>query len=103
METARFLGWIGTHLCFIGRFIEARDCTFDAVLMWRSLAAENPVSHTPDLANQLGNLGTRFAKLNRHEEALGATQESIPLYRSLLYKNPTIHTPNLPRPLVQLV
>src|SRR5260221_11147812 len=95
METARFLGWIGTQLGFIWRFIEARDCTFDAVLMWPSLAAEDPDSHTPDLANQLGNLGTRFSKLNRHGDALGTSQESITLYRSLFDKNPASYTPDL--------
>ena len=87
MKTARFLGWIATHLGFIGRFIEARDCDSDAVLLWRSLVAENPDSHTPNLANQLGNLGIRLSNLNRHEESLGATEESITLYRSLVEKN----------------
>ncbi len=84
MKTARFLGWIAFHLDFIGRFIEARDCASHAVLLCRLLVAENPDSHTPDLAYQLGNLGIWLSNLNRHEESLGATEESITLYRSLV-------------------
>ena len=83
MKTAHFLGRIVIHLSFIGRFIEARDCAFDAVLIWRSLVAENPDSHTPILAHQLGSLGVQLSNLNRHDESLGVTQESITLYRSL--------------------
>ena len=76
-----FLGWIGIHLSFIGRFIEALDSAYDGVLLSRSLVAEYPRSYTPKLAGQLGNLGDRLSELNRHAEALNATQESVTLYR----------------------
>ncbi len=89
IKTARFLGRIALHLGFIGRFIETRDCDSDAVLLWRSLVAENPDSHTPDLARQLSNLGISLSNLNRHEESLDVTEESITLFRSLAEKNPT--------------
>ena len=79
-KTARFLRWIVIHLSFIGRFIEARDCAFDAVLISRSLVAENPDSHTPNLAHCLASLGGQLSNLNWHEESLGATQQSITLY-----------------------
>src|SRR5258705_10427628 len=95
MKTARFLGWIAIHLGFIGRFIEARDCDSDAVLLWRSLVAEDPDSHTPGLASQLGSLGISLSSLNRHDESLDATEESITPYRSLVEKNPASYTPNL--------
>ncbi len=102
-KTACFLGWIVIHLSFIGHFIEARDCAFNAVLILRLLVAENPDSHTPNLAHCLASLGGQLSNLNwhevsnlnRHEESLGATQESITLYRSLVDKNPASYTPNL--------
>src|SRR5258705_12697856 len=102
METVRFLGRIVFHLSFIDRFIEASDCAFDAVLISRSLVAENRDSHTPNLAHCLASLGGQLSNLNRHEESLGATQESITLYRSLVDKNPASYTPNLARQLGNL-
>src|SRR5258707_13127121 len=95
MKTARFIAWISIRLEFICRFIEARDCDFHAVLLWRSLVAQNADSHTPDLARQLGRLGNQLSNLNRHEESLRATEESITLYRSLVEKNPASYTLDL--------
>src|SRR5258708_11643880 len=95
METVRFLGRIVILLGFIGRFIEARDCAFDAVLISRSLVAENPDSHTPNLAHCLASLGRQLLNLNRYDESLGATQESINLYRSLVDKNTASYNSNL--------
>ncbi len=80
MKTTRFLGQIAFHLDFIGHFIEARDCTYHAVLLCRLLVAENPDSHTPDLVSQLGDLGAQLSDLNWHKELLGAIEESIILY-----------------------
>ena len=94
-KTAYFLGQIAIHLGFIGRFIEARDCDSDAVLLWRSLVAEDPDSHTPNLARQLTSQGTSFSNLNQHEESLDATEECITLCRSLVEKNPALYTPDL--------
>ena len=88
MKTARFLGRIAFHLDFIGCFIEARDCDSDAVLLWQSLVAEDPDSHTPGLVSQLGSLGISLSSLNRHDKSLDATEESITLYRSLVEKHP---------------
>src|SRR5260370_937975 len=95
MKTAQFLGWIASHLDFIGCFIEATDCASHAVLLCRLLVAENPDSHTPNLAFQLGNLSIRLSNLNQHEELLGVTEESITLYRSLDEKNPAYYSPYL--------
>ncbi len=102
MKAARFLGRITTHLGFIGRFMEARDCASHAALLWRLLVAENPDSHTPGLACQLGSLGVQLSNLNQHTESLRATEESITLYRSLVEKNPASYTPDLARQLGSL-
>src|SRR5258708_18453017 len=100
MKTARFLRKIANRLGSIGRFIEARDCNSHAVLLWRSLVAENANAHTPELARQLGNLGISLSNLNQHEESLDATEESMTLYRSL-QKNPS-YAPDLGRQLSSL-
>ncbi len=100
-KTACFLGKIAIHLGFVSRFIEAKDCAFDAVLMWRSLVVENPDSHTPDLAHELGSLGVQLSNLNRHEESLDAIQKSITQYQLLVGKN-ALYTPHLARQLGNL-
>src|SRR5258708_17161482 len=97
MKTAYFLGQIANHLRFSGRYIEARDCSSDAVLLWRSLVAEDPDSHTPDLARQLSSQGLSLSNLNQHEESLDADEECIALCRSLVEKNPALYTPDLAR------
>ncbi len=66
------------------------------------MVAEDPDSHTPDLADQLSHLGIWLLKLNWHEESLGATEESITLYQSLVEKNPASYTPDLARQLGNL-
>lgn len=54
-----------------------------AVDIYRRLAAADPETHLPELANGLSNLGIALQAVNRRDDALAAGQEAVRIFRRL--------------------
>ncbi|MFM9941237.1 MAG: tetratricopeptide repeat protein [Hyphomicrobiaceae bacterium] len=74
---------LGHRLSNLGRNLEAKAATLQAVNIYRSLASVSPYVFLPNLALTLNNLGWACTQVGCYQEAVLATAESIKIYRSI--------------------
>ncbi|MFI0975988.1 tetratricopeptide repeat protein [Streptomyces sp. NPDC021093] len=73
-----------------------------ALAIWRRLAAEDPLTYTPEVAGTLTGLGVALSELGLRGEALEATEEDVATRRGLLASGRADHERALARSLVNL-
>ena len=73
----------------------AETLTRQCLIHDRRLAADDPVSHRPNLASSLNNQCNRLAALGRREDALDASTEAVEIYRELAAARPDVYRPDL--------
>jgi tetratricopeptide (TPR) repeat protein len=71
------------RLSELGRREDALAAVEEAVLLYRTLAAQHPDTFRLDLAMSLSNLANRLSALGRREDALVAAADAVALYRTL--------------------
>lgn len=82
-------------LATIGRHHEALKAAQQAADLFRVLDAQQPTTHTPDLAASLDNLALRLAKNGQHHEALKTAQDATNLYQTLPVDHLSSYSSNL--------
>jgi tetratricopeptide (TPR) repeat protein len=76
-------------------FDQAKPLYEEALELYRTLAAENPRTYLPYVANTLNNLANLQSDQNHLERALASYDEALELYRTLAAENPRTYLPNV--------
>jgi tetratricopeptide (TPR) repeat protein len=67
----------------------------EALVLYLTLAQQNPAAYLPYLATTLNNLGLLYGDTQRLEEAEQAYQEAVQTYRDLAQQNPAAYLPDV--------
>jgi tetratricopeptide (TPR) repeat protein len=76
------------RLSNLGRYDEALPGIAEAIALYRKLAAADPETFAPDLAEALYDLSVPLAALGQREEAQSAITETVALYAPLVSTDP---------------
>ncbi|NYZ20488.1 ATP-binding protein [Azospirillum oleiclasticum] len=92
---ARAASNLSVRLSALGDGPGALATIWDAVAIYRRLAAQTPARFEPDLALSLNNLSNRLSNAGEGAEALAASREAVELYRRLAAHSPARFEPVL--------
>ncbi|KAF7971897.1 hypothetical protein HWV62_19521 [Athelia sp. TMB] len=93
---------LGNRLGYAARMEESQVATQEAVILFRALAAEQPVAHNATLARCLTNLSLRLSNLGQAQDALSTSEEAVRLHRPLAAERPAVFNDALASSLINL-
>ncbi|MFD0480064.1 tetratricopeptide repeat protein [Nonomuraea thailandensis] len=92
----------GIRLSELDRAAEALVAEQEAVTIYRRLAAIEPGTFRPLLADALASIGVTFSELDRPADALAAEHEAVSIRRELAAADPDTHRADLAKALASM-